>query len=292
MTLLQILDASGLVVLTAQGGWILLLYRRMGRLRSALESAGDVVGSLDEASRRLDASAGGIVGRVRDGIAEIDSKILSCRKLSQDLSVSARNAEEVATRLDQALRLNRRLQQARAAAPPRELVAPLGLAERLSAAPAEALPAPEVEFLPAMPQPLSGLGFGPLSPAPSAVLPAALCAGAQEEQRTEFGPPLPLELRLDLPPELPRDLADLLPDTGKAGLPPEPAPAPAPAGRPFRLARAASARSGLPRILQPRPTPLAQTTPPPPLEEVLAAELLFAGLGEPPLPRTIRVKLG
>jgi hypothetical protein len=291
MTLLQILDAAGLVVLTAQGGWILLLYRRMGRLRSALESAGDVVGSLDEASRRLDASAGGIVGRVRDGIAEIDSKILSCRKLSQDLSVSARNAEEVASRLDQALRLNRRLQQARAAAPPRELVAPLGLAERLSAAPAEALPAPEVEFLPAMPPPLSGLAFGPLSPAPSA-LPAELCAGARKESRPEFGPPLPLELRLDLPAELPRDLADLLPDAGAADLPAEPSAAPAPAGRPFRMARAVTARPGLPRILQPKATPLAQTTPPPPLEEVLAAELLFAGLGEPPLPRTIRVKLG
>jgi hypothetical protein len=288
MTLLQILDAAGLVVLTAQGGWILLLYRRMGRLRSALESAGDVVGSLDEASRRLDASAGGIVGRVREGIAEIDSKIVSCRKLSQDLSVSARNAEEVAARLDQALRLNRRLQQARAAAPPRELVAPLGLAERLSAAPAEALPAPEVEFLPA----LSSLAFGPLAPAPAA--PAGLCAETREEQRAEFGPALPLELRLDLPPELPRDLVDLLPDAGQPGLPPEPSPAatPAPAGRQSRMARPASARPGLPRILQPAAEPLAQTTPPPPLEEVLAAELLFAGLAEPPLPRTIRVKLG
>ncbi|MFC7611442.1 hypothetical protein [Teichococcus aestuarii] len=126
MTLTQILDASALTVLAAQAGWIALLYRRMGRLRSALEGAGEVIAQLDEASRRLDASAGGIVQKVRDGIAEVDSKITACRRLSQELSAASRNAEEVALRLDRALRQNRKLNAARAAAPPRELVEPLG----------------------------------------------------------------------------------------------------------------------------------------------------------------------
>ncbi|MDJ0390348.1 hypothetical protein QMO56_19735 [Roseomonas sp. E05] len=148
MTLTQILDASALAALVAQAGWIGLLYRRMGRLRAALESAGDVVGQLDEASRRLDNSAGGIVQKVRDGIGEVDSKLGACRRLVQELSTASRQAEEVATRLDQALRQNRKLQSARAAAPPRELVEPLGLAERLAGRPAPALPEPSLALSP------------------------------------------------------------------------------------------------------------------------------------------------
>ncbi|MFC3126160.1 hypothetical protein ACFOD4_13915 [Pseudoroseomonas globiformis] len=140
MNLTQILDASALAVLAAQAGWIGLLYRRMGRLRTTLEGAGAVIGQLDTASRRLDDSAGGIVQKVRDGIAEVDSKIGACRRLSQELTTASRHAEEVATRLDQALRQNRRLQTARAAAPPRELAEPLGLAERLAGREDRALP--------------------------------------------------------------------------------------------------------------------------------------------------------
>ncbi len=132
MTYLQILDAAALAVLVAQSGWIVLLYRRMGRLRVALDSAGDVIGQLDAASRRLDASAGGIVQKVKDGIGEVDSKIGACRKVAQELTVASRQAEEIAARLDQALRQNRKLQNARAAAPPRELAEPLGLAARLA----------------------------------------------------------------------------------------------------------------------------------------------------------------
>ncbi|MFC4167949.1 hypothetical protein [Teichococcus aestuarii] len=179
MTLTQILDASALTVLAAQAGWIALLYRRMGRLRSALEGAGEVIAQLDEASRRLDASAGGIVQKVRDGIAEVDSKITACRRLSQELSAASRNAEEVALRLDQALRQNRKLNAARAAAPPRELVEPLGLADRLSARPAPAFPAS------AEPPIVDVSAFPPASPpaslaaALSAPLPAPLSASLQ-----------------------------------------------------------------------------------------------------------------
>ncbi|MBO1076060.1 hypothetical protein [Roseomonas marmotae] len=132
MTFVQILDAGAIAVLVAQSGWILLLYRRMGRLRVALDSAGDVIDQLDAASRRLDGSAGGIVQKVKDGIGEVDSKIQACRRVAQELTAASRQAEEVAARLDQALRQNRRLQAARAAAPPRELAEPLGLAERLA----------------------------------------------------------------------------------------------------------------------------------------------------------------
>ncbi|RKK01580.1 hypothetical protein, partial [Teichococcus wenyumeiae] len=132
MNYAQILDAAALAVLAAQSGWIVLLYRRMGRLRVALDSAGDVIAQLDAASRRLDHSAGGIVQKVKDGIGEVDGKIQACRRVAQELTAASRQAEEVAARLDQALRQNRKLQAARAAAPPRELAEPLGLAERLA----------------------------------------------------------------------------------------------------------------------------------------------------------------
>ncbi|WP_159999503.1 hypothetical protein [Roseomonas sp. 18066] len=145
MTLTQILDTAALLLLlAAQAGWILLLYRRMGRLRAALEGAAAVIAQLDEASRRLDASAGGIVQKVRDGIAEVDSKINACRRVAQELNAASRQAEDIAAKLDQSLRQNRKLQQARAAAPPRELVEPLGLAERLS----ERGPAPVLTLRP------------------------------------------------------------------------------------------------------------------------------------------------
>ncbi|MBC9207765.1 hypothetical protein IBL26_13045 [Roseomonas aerophila] len=149
MTFVQILDAAALAVLAAQSGWIVMLYRRMGRLRVALDSAGDVIGQLDAASKRLDASAGGIVQKVKDGIGEVDGKITACRRVAQELTAASRQAEEVAARLDQALRQNRKLQHARAAAPPRELAEPLGLAARLAGRPGPvldmapaALPAP------------------------------------------------------------------------------------------------------------------------------------------------------
>lgn len=132
MNYAQILDAAALAVLAAQSGWIVLLYRRMGRLRVALDSAGDVIAQLDAASKRLDTSAGGIVQKVKDGIGEVDGKIQACRRVAQELTAASRQAEEVAARLDQALRQNRKLQAARAAAPPRELAEPLGLAERLA----------------------------------------------------------------------------------------------------------------------------------------------------------------
>ncbi|MBC9177926.1 hypothetical protein [Pseudoroseomonas ludipueritiae] len=159
MNYAQILDAAALTVLAAQSGWIVLLYRRMGRLRVALDSAGDVIEQLDAASRRLDNSAGGIVQKVRDGIGEVDGKIQACRRVAQELTAASRQAEEVAARLDQALRQNRKLQAARAAAPPRELAEPLGLAERLAGrgAPASVLDAEVDKPLLAAPAPLSSV---------------------------------------------------------------------------------------------------------------------------------------
>lgn len=156
MTFVQILDAAALAVLAAQSGWIVLLYRRMGRLRVALDSAGDVIGQLDAASRRLDASAGGIVQKVKDGIGEVDGKITACRRVAQELNAASRQAEEIAARLDQALRQNRKLQAARAAAPPRELAEPLGLAARLAGRPVLDVPAapPLVLEMPALDLPL------------------------------------------------------------------------------------------------------------------------------------------
>ncbi len=133
MTLLQILDASGLAILTAQSGWIVLLYRRMGSLRTALGQAGTVIAQLDAASQRLDLSASGIARKVKEGLTEVDSKLNSCRHIAQELTIASRNAEEVAARLDQALRQSRKLNNARVAAPPRELVEPLGFAEKLAA---------------------------------------------------------------------------------------------------------------------------------------------------------------
>lgn len=133
MTLLQILDASGLAVLVAQSGWIVMLHRRLGHLRTTLDSAGTVIGQLDAAAQRLDASSGGIARKVKDGLTEVDGKLAACRSIAQELTIASRNAEEVAARLDQALRQNVRLNNARTAAPPREAVEPLGFAARLGA---------------------------------------------------------------------------------------------------------------------------------------------------------------
>lgn len=132
MTLLQILDASGLALLAAQSGWIVLLHRRLGHLRTTLDSAGAVIGQLDAAAQRLDASSGGIARKVKDGLTEVDGKLAACRHIAQELTLASRNAEEVAARLDQALRQNFKLNNARTAAPARENVEPLGFAARLS----------------------------------------------------------------------------------------------------------------------------------------------------------------
>lgn len=205
----QMLDAAALLVLGAQAVWITLLYRRMGRLRLALEGAGAVIGQLDEASRRLDASSGGIVQKVRDGIAEVDSKIGACRKLMLELNGASRQAEEVAARLDQALRQNRRLQQARAAAPPRELVEPLGLAERLSgrAAPPLLNLAPE----PAAAAPLAGLfepAALPLEASPGPALGGALAAPLGRSLEESLAPPLAAPRPGPLPGPLPAELTE------------------------------------------------------------------------------------
>lgn len=186
MNTTQILDATALAVLAAQSGWIAMLYRRMGRLRTALDSAGDVIAQLDAASRRLDASAGGIAQKVRDGIGEVDGKITACRRVAQELNAASRQAEEVAARLDQALRQNRKLQTARAAAPPRALAEPLGLAERLAGRPAPApVPvlehvAPEVE----VPQ-LFTLPLAPELTAPELIAPEPLTAERLAEAAVE-----------------------------------------------------------------------------------------------------------
>jgi hypothetical protein len=177
MTFVQILDAAALAVLAAQSGWIVMLYRRMGRLRVALDSAGDVIGQLDAASKRLDASAGGIVQKVKDGIGEVDGKITACRRVAQELTAASRQAEEVAARLDQALRQNRKLQTARAAAPPRELAEPLGLAARLAGRPAPVLDVPVLDVpmldVPALNMPALDRSVLDMVPAS---LPAALAA--------------------------------------------------------------------------------------------------------------------
>jgi PAS domain-containing protein len=174
MNYAQILDAAALAVLAAQSGWIVLLYRRMGRLRVALDSAGDVITQLDAASKRLDTSAGGIVQKVKDGIGEVDGKIQACRRVAQELTAASRRAEEVAARLDQALRQNRKLQAARAAAPPRELAEPLGLAERLAGRGAPVLEAEAATPLLPAPTPLPALLLPEASQAAEAMAEASI----------------------------------------------------------------------------------------------------------------------
>jgi hypothetical protein len=174
MNYAQILDAAALAVLAAQSGWIVLLYRRMGRLRVALDSAGDVITQLDAASKRLDTSAGGIVQKVKDGIGEVDGKIQACRRVAQELTAASRQAEEVAARLDQALRQNRKLQAARAAAPPRELAEPLGLAERLAGRGAPVLEAEAATPLLSAPTPLPALLLPEASQAAEAMAEASI----------------------------------------------------------------------------------------------------------------------
>jgi hypothetical protein len=174
MNLVQALDAAGLALLLGQGVWIGLLYRRMGRLRSALEAGAEVVGQLDAASQRLDASAGGIVRKVRDGLAEVDAKLSSCRRLAQELTTASRNAEEVAIRLDQALRQSRRVAATRGGAPAAEPAEPLGFAQRF----ASRAPAPPPQI--AEPNPAERILAAELTFSPT----ITFCAAELAEPRT------------------------------------------------------------------------------------------------------------
>ncbi|MCQ4161703.1 hypothetical protein NON00_17450 [Roseomonas sp. GC11] len=331
MTLTQVLDASALIVLGGQAVWIGLLYRRMGRLRAALDSAGPVIGQLDEAARRLDASAGGIVQKVKEGISEVDSKIGACRKLAQDLNSASRQAEEVATRLDQALRQNRKLQQARAAAPPREIVEPLGLADRLSsgraAAPAlpllaepahdpmaEALPtlretfprepsrrdpglrmAPEISHRDLSHREMSHREMPHRESAYREPPPRDLPPRALAQEDDPLPSPLAERLRASLPNRLPERAERVAEER------PRPLPPLAPAAPPMATPAVSAEAPALPAAFAPAPAPLPEppafpppaTLTEPPLGSVLAAELLFAGraAAQAPDQRTIRVKL-
>lgn len=134
MTLMQMLDLLGLSVVAAQTGWIVMLHRRLGALRTTLASAGEVVGQMDRAARLLDESSGGALATVKDKLGELDRKTAACRSAIQDMDACTVKAKDVAARLERALRSSPALRTYNRPAPmPREKAEPLGFDEHVRA---------------------------------------------------------------------------------------------------------------------------------------------------------------
>jgi hypothetical protein len=139
--LLEIIVLALLVVVVVHAAF---LHLRISRLRRALTDASQVLPSLDAAVARMGDAAGGFARRVQTDLESLDMRIANARRLATELGVASRTAEDMMSGLDRQIRQNRRLEGARAAAIPRELVEPKGFAERLNAAaaaPAEAVQA-------------------------------------------------------------------------------------------------------------------------------------------------------
>jgi hypothetical protein len=109
-----------------------LLHVRLHRLRRALADAGRVLPALDASVGRMVDIADGFAQRLQTELATVEVRLAASRRMSVELASANRAAEEAASALDRLLHQHRRMEGARAAALPRELVEPKGCAERAS----------------------------------------------------------------------------------------------------------------------------------------------------------------
>jgi hypothetical protein len=123
-------NAAGLLLVAVVAVHSLVLHLRLNRLRGALAEAGRVLPSLDASVARMVDVAGGFTERLQDDLAEVETRLAASRRVAAELASVSRTADEAACQLDRLLRQHRRLEGARAAAVPRELVEPKGFAER------------------------------------------------------------------------------------------------------------------------------------------------------------------
>ncbi|CAH2605535.1 protein of unknown function (plasmid) [Rhodovastum atsumiense] len=144
-----VLDVTSLVLLSVVLCHAGFLHMRLTRLRRALAEAGDVLPSVDAAVARLGDAASGFARRVQTDLEAVDGRLAGARRTATDLATASRAAEDLASQLERQVRQSRRLEGARAAAIPRELVEPKGFAERIGAAALEASRSDTVVSLPA-----------------------------------------------------------------------------------------------------------------------------------------------
>jgi hypothetical protein len=150
-----VLDAAGVVLLAVVIVHSAVLHLRIGRLKRALAEAGNVLPALDEAVDRMNDLAGGFARRMQGELETVEVRIATARRVATDLSTASRGAEELANQLERQVRQSRKLEGARAAALPRELVEPKGFAANgfSDRGPAPVAPA-AIPALPAAPPPL------------------------------------------------------------------------------------------------------------------------------------------
>lgn len=146
MTTFAMLEVVGFALMAAQTGWIVMLHRRLGELRSSLSTAPDVVASIDAAARRHDETSGTALASVKEKIAELDRKSALFTTKAAEFDAVTKKAQSAADRLERALRSGKgRIPPAPVPAP-REGVEPLGFSEHMAAR--GSAPPPESEALP------------------------------------------------------------------------------------------------------------------------------------------------
>ncbi len=127
-----VLDAAGLGLLAFVAVYLVILTRRMARLRAALAEAGTTLPSLDAAVERMNETAKGLSRRLQGELETVDKRLADLRSAAAELAGAQNSAATLAGQLDRQIRQARRLDTARVAAIPRELVEPKGFAERLA----------------------------------------------------------------------------------------------------------------------------------------------------------------
>jgi hypothetical protein len=125
-----VMNAAGLLLVAVVAVHSTVLHLRLNRLRGALAEAGRVLPSLDASVARMTDVAGGFIERLQSDLETVETRLVAARRVAAELASVNRTADEAACQLDRLLRQHQRVESARAAALPRELVEPKGFAER------------------------------------------------------------------------------------------------------------------------------------------------------------------
>jgi len=125
-----VMNAAGFLLVAVVAVHSTVLHVRLKRLRGALAEAGRVLPSLDASVVRMTDVAGGFIERLQSDLETVETRLAVARRVAAELASVNRTADEAACQLDRLLRQHQRVESARAAALPRELVEPKGFAER------------------------------------------------------------------------------------------------------------------------------------------------------------------
>jgi hypothetical protein len=125
-----LLEAIGLMLVAAVAAHSAILHIRLGRFHRALAEVGKVLGTLDTSVGRMNTISSGFTQRLQIDLETVEGRLAAARTAGLELSAANRAAKDAAGQLDQLLRQHRRLEIARPAPLPREMVEPKGFAER------------------------------------------------------------------------------------------------------------------------------------------------------------------